>query len=159
VSTVPRSNVIVGSTNESNFLMDPTGARRFWCLRVGRIDATAVEDARDQLWAEAVAAYKAGERWWLDDAAEKEHRDAVEAFAVSDPWEGDVASWLLTAEGLVTTAAILTGALRIDIGKTTHRDSLRVGAIMRRLGWQSQMLWTGEKSARAWVRITDSESL
>jgi putative DNA primase/helicase len=156
VSTVPRSNVIVGSTNESNFLMDPTGARRFWCLRVGRIDATAVEDARDQLWAEAVAAHNAGERWWLDDAAEKEHRDAVEAFAVSDPWENDVAAWLLTAEGIVTTAAILTGALRIDIGKTTHRDSLRAGAIMRALGWQSQMVWTGEKSARVWQRITDS---
>ena len=47
-------------------------------------------------------------------------------------------------------------ALRIDIGKTTHRDSLRAGAIMRALGWQSQMVWTGEKSARVWQRITDS---
>ena len=155
VSTVPRSNVIVGSTNESNFLMDPTGARRFWCLRVGRIDAAAVEESRDQLWAEAVAAYKAEEQWWLDEAAEQEHREAVEAFAVSDPWEGDVATWLLTADGLITTAAILTSALRIDIGKTTHRDSLRAGAIMRRLGWQSLMAWTGEKSARVWQRITD----
>lgn len=156
VSTVPRSNVIVGSTNENNFLMDPTGARRFWCIRVGRIDAAAVEGARDQLLAEAVAAYKAGEQWWLGEADEQEHRETVEAFAVTDPWEGDVASWVETAEGVITTSAILTGGLRIEIGKASHRDSLRVGAIMRRLGWESQMTWTGEKSARAWVRITDS---
>ena len=102
-----------------------------------------------------MAAYKAEEQWWLDETAEQEHREAVEAFAVSDPWENDVAAWLLTADGLITTATILTGALRIDIGKTTHRDSLRAGAIMRRLGWQSLMVWTGEKSARVWQRITD----
>jgi predicted P-loop ATPase len=60
-----RQVVFVGTTNEASFLSDPTGARRFHPVTVGKIDLEAIERDRSMLWAEAVAAWKAGERWWL----------------------------------------------------------------------------------------------
>src|SRR5262249_24412629 len=52
----PRTAIIVGTTNDDGFLSDPTGNRRFWPMRVGKIDVDWVAAHRDQLWAEAAHA-------------------------------------------------------------------------------------------------------
>ena len=59
--TVKRSGVIVGTTNDQDFLHDPSGSRRFWVVPVGAIDTTLLRAQRDQLLAEAVVAHVAGE--------------------------------------------------------------------------------------------------
>tara|TARA_R110000868_G_scaffold17606_6_gene76881 strand:- start:198 stop:1844 length:1647 start_codon:yes stop_codon:yes gene_type:complete len=153
VSSVPRCNVIVGSTNEMQFLADPTGARRFWCVRVPRpVDRTALYAERDQLWAEALAAYRAHEAWWLSTEAETAQREASETHALHDPWEPKIVEWTASAEGAITSTRILTGALAIEIGRVSQKDSQRVGAIMRRLGWRSTPRWVGGHTHRVWER-------
>ena len=62
----PRQCLFVGTTNLETYLSDETGARRFWPVRVNRIDIKGLEAARGNLFAEAVAAYKRRERWWPD---------------------------------------------------------------------------------------------
>ena len=63
----PRQCVFGGSTNEDYFLSDDTGDRRFWLVRIDpslrRVSSPreAIIEQRDQLWAEAYAAYRAGE--------------------------------------------------------------------------------------------------
>lgn len=80
VEDVPRQGVFVGTTNESEYLSGSDGNRRFWPVRVGEIDLAGLRADRDQLWAEAVALYDAGERWHLEGdevtaaAAEQEER-------------------------------------------------------------------------------------
>lgn len=75
----PRQCAFFGSTNDDEFLRDATGARRFWPVVVdntGRIMAEQLTgDVIDQIWAEAVTAYKAGEHWYLSEEAEAEARD------------------------------------------------------------------------------------
>lgn len=155
VTAVPRSCVIVGSTNEDAFLQDPTGSRRFWCLRVMRsIDTVAVAAARDQLWAEAVAAYRAGEPWWLGAEAAEAQSAAAEAFRTVDPWEPAVAEWLATAEGHVTTTRILGAVTGLDLGKVGGREDQRVAAIMRRLGWSRRVARVGGVVTRIWERAS-----
>ena len=143
----PRQCVFVGTTNEDQFLRDATGGRRFWPVTVTRvIDVEALAGERDQLFAEAVAAFKAGEPWWLDRDFEAEHAAPVQAAAyVSDSWADDVSQWLeetvddfggeTAPRAEVTVSEVLSGALGILPGRHTRADQNRAGAVLRELGW------------------------
>jgi predicted P-loop ATPase len=62
---VPRHYAVAGTHNPSGhgYLKDPTGARRFWPVPTGVIDLSRVRRDRDQIWAEAVALFRAGQKW------------------------------------------------------------------------------------------------
>jgi predicted P-loop ATPase len=100
--TFPRQCIFVGTTNESVYLQDATGNRRFWPVKCTRIDHAALERDRHQLWAEALALYRQGEQWWLTDGEEKlaagEQDDRVQLTEV----EADVIRYL---NGLKETVA------------------------------------------------------
>ncbi len=65
----PRRSVIVGTFNptKEGYLVKETGNRRYWPVPVTRIDIKKLERDRDQLFAEAMAAYKKGELWWIEN--------------------------------------------------------------------------------------------
>lgn len=101
VESHPRQCVIVGSTNtESGFLRDITGNRRFWPVRV---DGQSVKKPWQisegdvlQIWAEAKAAYEAGERLFLEgDVAAMATSEQAEAMETDDR-EGLVRAYLDT---------------------------------------------------------------
>jgi putative DNA primase/helicase len=62
----PRQVVFIATLNDMEVLTDPTGARRFWTVLIGDPDLAALIRERDQLFAEALIRYRAGEPWWLD---------------------------------------------------------------------------------------------
>lgn len=72
----PRQCAFFGTTNDDEFLRDPTGSRRFWPVTVGTLGRTKwddlTEEVVDQIWAEVVVRFKAGEVWYLDDRMEAE---------------------------------------------------------------------------------------
>ncbi|WP_372838283.1 VapE domain-containing protein [Phaeovulum sp.] len=156
----PRQCVFVGTTNDDQFLRDATGGRRFWPVAVGQvIDVEALASERDQLFAEAVAAYDAGEPWWLDRDFEAEHaRPVQEAARESDSWADDVAEWLDKPEddfdgpGEVKTVVTLSGvmsALGLTSGQQTRANQKRVADILRTLGWAKIHTEHGKRWARA----------
>ena len=79
----PRQCAFFGSTNDDEFLRDATGARRFWPVVVtdtGRVMADYLTNIIvDQIWAEAVQAFKAGEQWYLSEEAESQAREIQDA--------------------------------------------------------------------------------
>lgn len=83
----PRQVVLVVTTNNEEVLKDPTGARRYWPARVGPIDVDAIVRDREQLWAEALARFRAGEIWHLDGDYPRLLREAQREFEVVEAWE------------------------------------------------------------------------
>ena len=68
----PRQCAFFGTTNDDEFLRDATGGRRFWPVTVtdkGRETGDYfTPEVVDQVWAEIVMRYSAGENWYLDNA-------------------------------------------------------------------------------------------
>lgn len=97
VENHPRSCIIVGSTNsESGFLRDVTGNRRFWPVHVsgrGKYRAWELSEV-DQVWAEAIDKYKAGETLYLSGEVAAEAYVEQQKAMESDDREGIVADYL-----------------------------------------------------------------
>jgi hypothetical protein len=65
---IERRAVLAASTNEYEFLKSVTGNRRFWPVTVAKLcDVDGLLADRNQLWAEAVMRYRAGEKWWFEN--------------------------------------------------------------------------------------------
>lgn len=133
---VGRSNVFIGTTNEESYFKDEGENRRFWPVTCGVCDIKGIEETRDQLWAEAVVAYKSGEAWWFDRAEEaRVCRPEQEARRGDDPIENILAAYLdgnpdITA----TTTTLLFQTILTDERKSPER-SRSVGYMLKRMGW------------------------
>lgn len=147
-----RQCVFAGTTNQHQYGQDETGSRRFWGLKVGteRFDIDALAAAREQLWAEAVARYKAGEQWWLTDEEEPDQVAEQEKRRELDPWEDIIAAWIDNAHGDITVARILEQAVERRKCDQTVADQRRVGRVLRVLGYE-QTATRGARGCRVKV--------
>jgi putative DNA primase/helicase len=137
--TSKRRSVFIGTTNDSCYLSDATGARRFWPVATGRIDLRSLRNDRDQLWAEATNAYLAGEEWWLTAAGEELAKAEQEDAREPDPWEAAIAEWLALKphpDGVSTAEALEAVGMAVD--RRTRRDETRAGIVLRTLGLSPQ---------------------
>lgn len=96
----PRRCVFFGTSNGSDFLRDATGNRRYWPIdcsferRTKVVHDDLAPEIVDQLWAEAVVRFHAGEELILRDALQKAALAEQQAHTERDPWEGDVLEFL-----------------------------------------------------------------
>ncbi len=133
----PRQCVFIGTTNKEAYLRDETGGRRFWPVKVTCIDTDALAADRDQLFAEAVALYRAGQQWWPTQGFEAEHiKPQQEARYESDAWEGKIGAFLAERHGQVQVSDVARDALFIDMPKLGTAEQRRIAAAMERLGWE-----------------------
>lgn len=95
----PRSCILVGTTNDSEFLRDKTGNRRFWPIDLGK-QSPVKNIWRDlhtevgQIWAEAVEYFKRAEPLYMDTGLEDLAAAAQAEHQESDPREGLILSFL-----------------------------------------------------------------
>lgn len=145
----PRQCVMVGTTNEATYLRDRTGNRRFWPVPVTKpILVQWLGERRDQLFAEAYAAYCNG------DACIPSREDEERLFVPmqeSRMIETAVTSELLhlltrspTATGIgaivnelsdFVTLSQLCQALNTDAGKSTAGLESQIRSWMAQQGW------------------------
>ena len=63
-----RTTSFCASVNLSDFLTDPTGARRFWILALEEIAFKEYESIdKKMLWGQIYDLYQSGASWWFDD--------------------------------------------------------------------------------------------
>jgi predicted P-loop ATPase len=141
-----RGVVLCGTTNRGQFLTDDTGSRRFWIVPVCQvIPRESLLAVRDQLWAEALCAYEAGEPWWFDHQLETMREAANQDYQEEDPWLEPVT---LYSQGRtqVTSAEVLTYALKIETGRQTRADQMRISRVLVTAGWhRHQRMISGRK--------------
>lgn len=138
--TRQRQFILVGTTNQTEFLRDTTGNRRFWPVNVAskHIDVSWLEEHREQLVAQAAHEVAAGASWWLDKEEEQGHDEIAEAHLEVDPWEPKIQSWLganldVGRRG-ASVAEILAEACDRPVSHMHSGDARRVASVMRRLG-------------------------
>jgi hypothetical protein len=154
--TVPRQFVVIGTTNKDVYLLDSTGNRRFWPVKVGSFDLEALRRDRDQLWAEAAqreasgASIRLPRELWAVAERQQEHRRVV------DPWDE-----LLEAARLgdKVFADQVWAILDLPQGQRTQDHNARLGAVMRGLGYERRKARNDRGEVRwAYVR-RDAQSV
>jgi predicted P-loop ATPase len=131
----PRSCVFWGTTNSDAYLKDETGGRRFWPVKIGKIDLDGVATVRDQLWAEAQHAFTSGDNWWFEDAAVRAAAaDEQRARYEGDPWDNLIGQFVAT-RSFVTVPQILKEAFEMPAGQWGQREQTRVARCLKSLGF------------------------
>jgi predicted P-loop ATPase len=160
---MPRQCVFVGTINSDSYLLDETGNRRYWPVYATAVKLDKLRQDRDRLWAEALHAYRKGERCWLEDKqlieeAIEEQRDRY----VEDPWQArireyvdgkgshtgkepkeDVSIWEVLRDGLWLTAE-----------KCDQRAANRVVRCLTALDWRRYRARDGEKREPRYRRLS-----
>jgi predicted P-loop ATPase len=150
----PRQCVFIGTTNKDVYLRDETGGRRFWPIRTGVIAADKLARDRDQVFAEAVVRYRAGEAWWPDKNFERMHIVPQQAERYeADVWEETIGTYLKTV-ARTTVGQVAQEGLHMDTPRIGKADQNRIAVAMENLGWKRQKPdggtdWQGK---RWWVK-------
>lgn len=145
----PRRCILVGTTNDIEYLRDVTGNRRFWPVKTGKINLDLIRKDRDQLFAEGVFEFKKGTPWW--DMPEIETQFEQEARRESDPWEEPLASWIVGRRDC-SAAHALKSCFFIDPAQQKQGDKLRVSRILQRFGWKPVRGSDPKTRERLWRR-------
>jgi predicted P-loop ATPase len=133
--TEPRQCVFMGTTNKAAYLRDETGARRFWPVKVGTVDADALARDRDQLFAEAVHMFQQGEAWWPDRDDEEQFFKPQQANRFeADAWQEPI-STMRPSSSWVTIMQVARDALGIEAARLGTIDQRRITTALERAGW------------------------
>lgn len=155
----PRQCVFAASTNESSYLDDPTGGRRFWPIRVGTLDHAGFESVKEQVWAEAIHRYKMGELHYIPvndpiyDLAKGEQSQRYN----ESPWRVIIEKYIYEQmiEDGITTGEIMQHVLFIPQERWSNKQyQAAVGDVMRELGYENKLKWDKQlgKQIRKWVK-------
>ena len=146
-STVARSCVFFGTTNDTAFLRGTTGNRRFWPVEIEKFDLEALRRDRDQLWAEAAVREAKGESIRLDPQLYDAAREEQEARRVEDPLLHTLQLELGDKVGKIRAVDVWV-LLNITPAQRAQVHNVRVGETMKELGWKRGKWRFGGKDAR-----------
>jgi predicted P-loop ATPase len=134
----PRQCVFIGTTNRDSYLRDETGGRRFWPVKTGTVDLAALVRDRNQIFAEAAQAYRAGEPWWPHKDFERQHIAPEQAARYeTDAWQDNIGEYLKT-NTKVTIGQVAKDALHIETPRLGRADQNRIIAALEQLNWRRE---------------------
>jgi hypothetical protein len=171
----PRSFVMAGATNTRDFLVDPTGNRRFLPViihgrvpspedpRVKIIDLDRLQQDRDSIWAAAYTAYLAGEPWTFSSHELAQVNGYIDGFTADSGIAPLVARVLSThTTGLIRGRryVLLNEVMQqmgIEVTKFAHMRTA-VSDELKRLGWESKRVLIMAKLTRVWLEPARGQS-
>ncbi len=147
----PRMCVFVGTTNETHYLKDNTGARRFWPImcHCTNINIQNIKTNRAQYFAEAYHHYKEGSLWFeMPDSATK---DEQESRRVADVWEDVVEAYHdQERSDHYTVQEIATKCLEISVKDINKLTEMRIASVLKHLKFTPTRIYIGDQRQRVW---------
>ena len=157
----PRQCVFIGTTNKNEYLTDPTGNRRYWPVWCGGlIDTEGLLRDRDQLWAEAVAMFRAGEKCYLNTEEMELHKQHVEGRVLQDPIEDVVKRFILSKPPTARKPAMVVMDFLEEIGNRglqKHAMEVRVSQALKNIGCHKERRL--ENGMRSYVYVLPTKLL
>jgi predicted P-loop ATPase len=140
IEVFPRRCVFVGTTNREEYLSDDAIHRRFWPVACGKVDADALRRDRDQLWAEAVVRFQAGEIWYLTEDEIAQANSQAASRKQTDPATESIWSWWLSKSPenrpeQMKVSEVANLALQIPVSQIDYRAKLKVANALKQLGF------------------------
>lgn len=147
---VKRQSVFVGTTNNSTYLKDDTGNRRFWPIACGDIDLEAITRDREQFFVEALLRVNLGEPWHLVpyDIATTIQTERLEVDDMTN-----LVEQYLVGKSEVTAFEVWT-AKDVFNGLSDFKpvEQKRVAKILKSLKWKRKKVRRGVATPWVWVR-------
>jgi predicted P-loop ATPase len=158
---VPRSTVIVASTNAHDPLRDPTGDTRFWMVHLHeKVDLELLKRERKTIWAIADILYAHGYETFLDDSQQALSDENNKAYRDTEQVDEILLAWLQLTSFDNGWRSPVTLQEAMDIvypdmtGKVgTRNDQRRVTDALRRIGYEPSKKKMNGKTTAVWVRI------
>lgn len=131
----PRHFIICGTTNQSEFLTDSTGNRRFWVINVeNTLDTAAVKDMRDEVWAAVMTLYLGGEPSSLNEVESAQSAEDTSQYEQHHPWQEKILAYM-TRHNQCTLSDIMENALGFDTSRLNDKKAqVEVTYILKKLG-------------------------
>lgn len=163
-----RAFILVGATNNRDFMQDPTGNRRFMPVlakgvvpspedkRIRIIDLDRLKADRDSIWAAAYQAYLGGESWMFNSYELSHLSTYISSFGADSSIEQRVAQELTrTRTGVwrgrsFITLSDLFNALKIGI---EQQQSLQMAVTdgLKKQGWSMKRIQIFGRTTRVWL--------
>lgn len=145
----PRRFILVGSTNEDEYLDDATGNRRFLPVKVTRpIDTAFVRTWKEQLYAEAQAGLLAGFPDYITYEIFQRFQQVQKSREYGSSWLEIIRDHLddpARPVEEISVRALLTNVLGLEERDLTRRREMDVADCLKKLGWHKSQDRNGRK--------------
>jgi predicted P-loop ATPase len=142
-----RRCVFVGTTNQDKYLRDETGNRRFWPVRVGKVDLATLKSDRELLWAEAIYWYRQGKPWHMTSEVTSLAEAAQLSRISEDIWQAELERSLESVDEVSLQGA--AAGLFLDRCKMSRADQNRLTACLKAIGFVPRGKFIGGENRNA----------
>ena len=158
-----RPSIICGTTNETDFLNDSSGNRRYWVIPVScdRIDLKLLREQRDALWAASVDAYLKGRSqyegnwyyaehlYWLSPEEQRSSQELNDFFVSQHPWMEAVKTFVEFKTQV--QASDVLAQIKPETADRTKADMSNVTDCLRKMGWTPARRRISGTITRVWI--------
>lgn len=151
--TFPRQVVLAGTTNDDDFLRDPTSTRRYMPIECSdqEIDTDKASLIMDQVLAHALHLFKQGETHHLNFEQTQKLDEYNERFKPVDVWEHEIREFVANLNQTKVKDILTTLGFK-NVTSFKKTDEMRVASILRKIGFKKAESKVNNKTTHYWIR-------
>ena len=154
-----RNFILVGTTNEDDLFLDPTGNRRYIVVEVTKkVDIAYVEQVRDEFWANLFYLYQKKYQHYLTQEEFETQTELNKGSVVTDSRITLVEDYISSKE-YVTLLDVVEQALDIERkAPNFKRAEMDVAKMLKQLGWNKKQCRIDGKKKTYWFPPEDLDT-